>query len=501
MGRMIQTKTGTSVNTMVVTMVAVAVAVCTGTVIGFGQWQSGNNAVFISELEPIDIATGPDYIELAGSGAADDEAFGGALANAGDLNGDGHDELVVTDVDYPVTDAGTYQQGKIYGYDGGESTISTTPDWSIAASSGYDYADFGQSVSGVGDVNGDGYDDLVVGAPADGEFEGGRAYGYYGSASGIDTTVASWTVDALESDDGTVGQFGYIVEGIGDMNMDGYDDVVIYDGEGEAVDTAVLYLYLGSSTGLATTPAWQYVAKGDLTDLGLQQAFLAGADVNGDDYADLIFGNPYNEDGSVFAFYGSSVGFSIRPDFKILSKLPYTGYAVANAGDVNMDGYDDVIVGAPAAGRGETDEGMVFVYYGSSTGLSPMRKWQVESNTEGAFLGHAVVSAGDVNGDGYSDILVSAPYFTYPDLETTGKAWIYGGSSTGMVRKPLGMAGLFPEDIAAAEEYGNALAVSNTLVGSDGTDIVVAMPSWQDMVMDGTEYYGPMVLVYPNVDL
>jgi hypothetical protein len=137
------------------------------------------------------------------------------------------------------------------------------------------------------------------------------------------------------------------------------------------------------------------------------------------------------------------------------------------------------------------------VYYGSSTGLSQLNKWQVESNNDGAVMGYALTAAMDANADGYSDILVAAPSYDQTDSENTGQVWIFEGSATGMVRRPLGIAGAFPEDVAEqVRGYGAAIASSETLVGSTGVDVVVAVDSWED-----AETYGPAVLVYPNITL
>ena len=207
--------------------------------------------------------------------------------------------------------------------------------------------------------------------------------------------------------------------------------------------------------------------------------WLAGADVNGDGYADMIVGNPDNGNGSILAFYGSASGFRrLRADFRLVSRINnYFGSAVASAGDVNADGYDDVIIGAPSHTNSEDGEGMVAVYYGSSTGLSASNKWQVESNVESAWLGGAVSSALDANADGYADILVTAPNYDQSDSgDTTGRAWLYAGSAAGMVRQPpLGMAGTFPE--GDVNDFGIAVTSSETLIGSSGVDLVVAVGS------------------------
>ena len=87
------------------------------------------------------------------------------------------------------------------------------------------------------------------------------------------------------------------------------------------------------------------------------------------------------------------------------------GWSVATAGDVNGDGYSDVIVGAPNYDNGQTDEGGVFVYHGSITGLSLSPSWTKEINQVSAKFGWSVATAGDVNGDGYSDVIIGTPYY------------------------------------------------------------------------------------------
>src|SRR5437899_2750699 len=107
------------------------------------------------------------------------------------------------------------------------------------------------------------------------------------------------------------------------------------------------------------------------------------------------------------------------------------GASVAGAGDVNGDGFADVLVGAYQYDNGEFDEGTAFLYYGSSTGPSPLPAWSFEPNQTGAWFGYSVASAGDVNGDGYADIIVGAPL--YDDLVVdNGRAYVFLGSSTGL---------------------------------------------------------------------
>ena len=104
---------------------------------------------------------------------------------------------------------------------------------------------------------------------------------------------------------------------------------------------------------------------------------------------------------------------------------------MATAGDVNGDGFSDVIVGALLYDNGETDEGRAYVYHGSAAGLATTAAWTAESNQDDAHFGYSVATAGDVNGDGFSDVIVGA--YVYDNGETNeGRAFVYHGSAAGL---------------------------------------------------------------------
>ncbi|MDO9042258.1 MAG: integrin alpha, partial [Desulfocapsaceae bacterium] len=226
--------------------------------------------------------------------------------------------------------------------------LSSTAAWT--AESDQVSANFGGSVSTAGDVNGDGYSDVIVGASGydSGQSNEGRTFVYHGSATGLATTAA-WTAESDQAE----AYFGWSVSTAGDVNGDGYSDVIVgargYS-NGEANEGRA-FVYHGSATGLSPTAAW--TAESD----------------------------------QAYASFGSSV---------------------STAGDVNGDGYSDIIVGAYAYDYSLTDEGRAFVYHGSATGLAPTAAWSAESDQAWAFFGYSVSTAGDVNGDGYSDVIVGA---------------------------------------------------------------------------------------------
>jgi hypothetical protein len=116
------------------------------------------------------------------------------------------------------------------------------------------------------------------------------------------------------------------------------------------------------------------------------------------------------------------------------------GLTVASAGDVNGDGYYDVIVGAPFGSNGQTNEGRVFIYYGTPSGPTLTPSWTAESNQAGALFGWAVAGLGDVNGDGYDDLAVGAPLFDHT-LTDEGAVFVYFGSDTGLSATPVAIYG------------------------------------------------------------
>jgi len=158
--------------------------------------------------------------------------------------------------------------------------------------------------------------------------------------------------------------------------------------------------------------------------------------VNGDGYSDVIVGAPlydggHDNEGRAYVYHGSATVLSTTASWNVESDQADAqfGYSVGTAGDVNGDGYSDVIVGAPYYDSDETDEGWAYVYHGSATVLSTTADWTAESDQAGANFGYSVGTAGDVNGDGYSDVIVGAPYYDSGETDE-GRAYVYHGSAT-----------------------------------------------------------------------
>ncbi|MCU0436384.1 MAG: FG-GAP-like repeat-containing protein [Raineya sp.] len=393
--------------------------------------------------------------------------LGISVSSAGDVNGDGFSDVIVGAYGF---DAGQTNEGRAYVYHGSAAGLSTTPNWT--AESNQANAFFGISVSSAGDVNGDGFSDVIVGAHFydNGQIDEGQVYVYHGSATGLSTTP-NWTRDSNQAG----AQFGYCVSTAGDVNGDGFSDVLIgayrYDA-GEA-DEGITALYYGSATGLSTFADW--IVEGNQAGAFFGFCVATAGDVNGDGFSDVAIG-AYSFDageaneGRGFVYYGSSIGLSIIPNWTAESNVvnAFFSNSIATAGDVNGDGFSDVAVGAWDLTNGETNEGRVYVYHGSIAGLSTTPSWQVESNQANANFGQSVASAGDVNGDGYSDLIMGASGYSNGQTEEGG-AFLYHGSATGLSVTPNWQI----ESNQAFSLFGYSVSSAGDVNGDGYSDIII----------------------------
>jgi len=387
--------------------------------------------------------------------------YGYSVATAGDVNGDGYSDVIVGAESY---DNGETDEGRAFVYPGSAAGPATSAAWAVESQQGY--VNYGYSVASAGDVNGDGYSDVIVGAYR----YPGRAYVYLGSASGLATTAAWTAVDQSGS------EFGYSVASAGDVNGDGYSDVIV--GEPWYISDGKALVYHGSASGLSTTPAW--TARGGQADCNFGNSVASAGDVNGDGYSDVIVGaeyyttsfppNYYPSGGVARVFLGSASGLGATAAWngRGEQKYAYFGHSVASAGDVDGDGYSEVIVGAYNFTYGQTSEGRVYVFRGSEQGVGRTGGWVVESNQAGAYFGYSVSSAGDVNGDGYSDVIIGAT--GYDDDQTDeGRAYLYLGSASGLVTPPAWTA----ESHQTGSDYGFCVASAGDVNGDGYSDVVV----------------------------
>ncbi|PTU31036.1 FG-GAP-like repeat-containing protein [Stenotrophobium rhamnosiphilum] len=277
---------------------------------------------------------------------------------------------------------------------------------------------FGYSVASAGDVNGDGFDDVIIGAYGRGSFAG-SAYLFLGSATGLSTTIYQTFVGSAPED-----LFGVSVAAAGDVNRDGYADVLI-GASGTNGLTGSAYLYLGSATGfMSLGQSFNGVAMKDR--FGEEVASVG--DVNGDGYVDFIIGAPgrNNFNGSANLYLGSASGTMVASNiYNGEGGFSNFGASVASAGDVNGDGISDVIIGAYGYSN---FKGRAYLYLGSTTGLSLVADQTFDGSADGDLFGDPVAPVGDVNDDGFADVIISA----IGNNSRTGSASLYLGSAGGL---------------------------------------------------------------------
>jgi len=297
-------------------------------------------------------------------------------------------------------------------------------------------------VASAGDVNGDGYADLVMGATGP-----SYAYVYLGSANGLASTPAAMLAHpaALGYD------FFVSVAGVGDVNGDGYADVLVVLSEYSGENRGVAYLYLGGATGLATTPATTFSGPGSA------QFWADGAsagDVNGDGYGDVVIGAANLT--QAYVYLGGAMGLATTPVVTLTGPSGSSfGLSVASAGDVNGDGYADLVAGGQGLSK-------AYVYLGGATGpgTTPVATLTGSYSSD---LGNAVASAGDVNGDGYADLVVGAI--------GSSNAYVYLGGAMGLAAMPAAtLAG------PGGSNFGDAVASAGDVNGDGYADVVVGAP-------------------------
>ncbi|MFG0318391.1 MAG: integrin alpha [Planctomycetota bacterium JB042] len=399
--------------------------------------------------------------------------FGTSVSTAGDVNGDGFSDVIVG---APRAEQGTTREGLAYVFHGGAS-MSPTPSATLEAND--DFANFGFSVSTAGDVDADGFSDVIVGAPNynAGQVDEGFAAIHHGSSGGVATT-AEWTKDS----NFTNARFGYAVGTAGDVNGDGFSDVVVGSPGFTTgpVDEGWAFVYHGSPGTASVAPNWQDQGNGAGALYGA--AVGTAGDVNGDGYADLAIGSPGFDgpgsvQGQVFVHHGSAGGLSTEPDFlrALFEANPAFGNAVATAGDVNGDGFSDVIFGARTFTNGQTNEGRAQVHYGSPAGPGTMPVTFDRGDSASRRLGSSVASAGDVNGDGFADWIAGEPTYSNGD-ESEGRALVYHGGIThpnaGTTSTP---AWTFESDNAFAN-LGVSVSTAGDLNGDGYSDVIVGAP-------------------------
>ena len=340
------------------------------------------------------------------------DSFGSSVSSAGDVNGDGVADLIVGAPFSDNNDGGGSGSARVFSGADGSILYNFFGD-----SSG---DEFGTSVSDAGDVNGDGVADLIVGAPDDDSnaFNAGSVRVF----SGVDGSVLH-TFDG----DSILDRFGTSVSGAGDVNGDGFADLIVgapgvdsvFTGSGSArvfsgIDGSVLYNLFGD----------RFLS---LAEFGIS---VSGAgDVNGDGFADLIVGGGRsNSTPRVFSGVDGSLLYTLSGNNELgLGRL---GSSVSSAGDVNGDGFADVIVGNPGDVNNRNNAGIAQVFSGVDGSVLSAFTGAASSDE----FGSSVSGAGDLNGDGIADFIVGAAAFEFAGANSGGYARVFVSQITPAVQ-------------------------------------------------------------------
>ena len=468
--------------------------------------QAEANRLFPSVLE-LSSLDGSNGFTINGINYADN--WGWSVSGAGDINSDGVDDLII---------GPNNGDGESYVVFGSNTGFSASIELSsIDGSNGFQINGIGRSVgysvSGAGDINGDGIDDLIIGAflaDPNGVLSAGESYVVFGNNTGFS---ASFDLSSLDGSDGFqingikyADLSGYSVGGAGDINGDGIDDLII--GAPYSSPNGESYVVFGSNTGFSASIELSSLDGSNgfqINGIGRLVGYsVSGAgDVNGDGIDDLIIGSPFSSPngisraGESYIVFGNTTGFSASFDLSSLDGSDgfqingiksgdLSGFSVGGAGDVNGDGIDDLIIGAYTANpNGVLSAGESYVVFGSNTGFSASFDLSSLDGSNGFRIngigtyyltGWSVRGAGDVNGDSIDDVIIGAPFGNLG-----GDSYLVFGSNTGFsasieLSSLDGSNGFRINGIDVADISGFSVGGAGDVNGDGIDDVIIGAP-------------------------
>lgn len=370
------------------------------------------------------------YVEIYGESSY--VSLGYAVSDAGDINGDGYPEIIVS-APYNHTNNGglKYYAGKVLIY-----TIYEDGTYSLfkAIEGEYAYQYLGWSLSDIGDFNNDGFDDFIIGSPynrSNAMTRSGRVDFYLGDDDPTEISEPIITIEGSESYE----RIGNSIDGGCDIDSDGISDAIIgSDNFGKSYKSKV-FVYYGS-----TNSTYEYdLLSGSIDGDGFGVSVALAGDLNGDEYDDIVIGIPGNDTGEYKAgairiYNGSSSGLNEENNITIYGDFLWDklGYCVASGGDVNSDGYNDVVSTAIGSDVGGPVYGKVSAYFGSSNGINTTEHATVIGETSFTQFGDGL-SLVDVDNDGYSNVLIGA----YKNNSYRGKVFLLHVDLFGMPELPI----------------------------------------------------------------
>ena len=477
-----------------------------------------------ARIELSEIETSSNTRGFVINGVSADDQSGYSVSSAGDVNGDGFDDLIVgAQKDDPNGNLDSGSSFVVFGKADGTavelSAIENSRDTGGFVINGLEAGDYsGCAVSGAGDVNGDGYDDLIVGA---------RYGNSTGTSSGSSFVVFGKTdgsaveLSAIEQNSDTGGfvingasaydNSGWSVSGAGDVNGDGLDDLIVGasgddPNDNTGANAGASFVVFGKANGEAVelsaiatnSDNGGFVINGvsgyDYSGCSVSNA----GDVNGDGLDDLIIGAKYDgpssdRSGASFVVFGKATGAAVElSDIELndntggfvingVSADDYSGSSVSGAGDVNGDGFDDLIIGAKGDDPNGDDSGASFVVFGKAdhAAVVELSTIELDDNTDGFVIngvsggdnsGWSVSGAGDVNGDGFDDLIIGANGDDPNANRDSGASFVvFGGDFIGAATQ-VGTTGVDTLTGTSGDDIIFAGTGDDTISGSIGTD-------------------------------
>ncbi len=445
---------------------------------------------------------------------------GFSVSSAGDVNGDGLDDLIVgADAVNTYTGKSYVVFGKINSTAINLSSISAgTGGFAINGENNEDQS--GASVSSAGDVNGDGLDDLIIGAflaNIGNRANAGKSYVVFGKTNTATinlSSIAAGTGGFVINGDHSEGFSGRSVSSAGDVDGDGLDDLIVgAHGEPTRSDhpEGKSYVVFGkkdntNAVNLSSVASGSggFVINGEDTNTAGQSgtAVSSAGDVNGDGLDDLVIGAPRSlpyDTGKVFVVFGkkddaSAIGLSAIESgtggFVIIGESgDFISKSVSSAGDVNGDGLDDLIIEASNADlNGKTNVGRSFVVFGTadtdvielSSVTSGTGGFVINGEKAGDNSGFSVSSAGDVNGDGLSDLIVGAYKADVTGINEGKSYVVFGKSNTNAVDLSsiaAGTGGFVINGKNAWDRSGHSVSSAGDINGDGLDDLIVGAHS------------------------